>query len=72
VKELRIGKRVSSKAGAYVCAIIVDWDSLSGQGVLSLPKDDFREPPGADPHAGWCGEGRLITVPYPIMSCFYF
>ena len=39
---------------------------MSGYGVLSLPKDDFREPPGADPHAACCGEGRLITVPYPI------
>jgi hypothetical protein len=25
-----------------------------------------REPPGADPHAGWCGEGGLNTHPYPI------
>ena len=25
-----------------------------------------REPPGADPHAGWCGEGRLDAGPYPI------
>jgi len=24
------------------------------------------EPPGADPHAGWCGEGGLETRPYPI------
>ena len=30
------------------------------------PKDDFCEPPIADPHDGWCGEGRLNTVPYPI------
>ena len=26
-----------------------------------------REPLGADPHAGWCGEGRLEAGPYPIM-----
>ena len=26
------------------------------------------EPPGADPHAGWCGEGRLEAGPYPIRS----
>ena len=26
----------------------------------------FREPPGADPHARWCGEGELETPPYPI------
>ena len=25
-----------------------------------------REPPGADPHAGWCGEGGLKALPYPI------
>jgi hypothetical protein len=24
------------------------------------------EPPGADPHARWCGEGRLKAGPYPI------
>jgi hypothetical protein len=34
--------------------------------------DDFREPPGADPHARWCGEGRLKTVPYPIMPWFLY
>jgi hypothetical protein len=45
---------------------VVEMDSMSGYGVLSLPKDDFREPPIADPHDGWCGEGRLNAVPYPI------
>ena len=25
-----------------------------------------HEPPGADPHAGWCGEGGLKARPYPI------
>jgi len=25
-----------------------------------------HEPPSADPHAGWCGEGRLEAGPYPI------
>jgi hypothetical protein len=29
------------------------------------------EPPSADPHARWCGEGGLNTRPYPI-SCFEF
>lgn len=24
------------------------------------------EPPSADPHARWCGEGGLETRPYPI------
>jgi hypothetical protein len=33
---------------------------------IRLWLDDFCEPPIADPHDGWCGEGRLITVPYPI------
>jgi len=33
---------------------------------IRLRPDNFCEPPRADPHAGWCGEGRLITVPYPI------
>ena len=36
--------------------------------VLSLPKGDFCEPPIADPHDGWCGEGWLNTAPYPIRS----
>ena len=26
------------------------------------------EPPTADPHGGWCGEGRLETGPYPIST----
>ena len=26
----------------------------------------FSEPPGADPHAGWCGEGERKAHPYPI------
>jgi len=37
----------------------------SGFTIRSRP-DDFCEPPIADPHDGWCGEGRLNTVPYPI------
>ncbi len=41
---------------------IVDSDSIR------LRPDNFREPPGADPHAGWCGEGRFNAVPYPIIS----
>jgi hypothetical protein len=28
----------------------------------------LHEPPGADPHAGWCGEGGLKARPYPIRS----
>ena len=29
---------------------------------------NFSEPPGADPHAGWCGEGERKTPPYPIRA----
>jgi RNA-directed DNA polymerase len=29
-----------------------------------------REPPSADPHARWCGEGGLNTRPYPIRPRF--
>jgi hypothetical protein len=36
-----------------------------------LRPDDFCETPRADPHPGCCGEGRLITVPYPIMRIFH-
>ena len=28
--------------------------------------DSLREPPLADPHEGWCGEGELKSPPYPI------
>ena len=27
-----------------------------------------REPPGADPHAGWCGGRELATPAYPILQ----
>ena len=30
------------------------------------PCQALCEPPGADPHAWWCGEGRLEAGPYPI------
>ena len=33
---------------------------------MSISKDDFREPPGADPRAGWCGGWGLNTPGYPI------
>ena len=38
---------------------------------IRLRPDDFYEPPRADPHAWWCGEGRLEAVPYPIRGLFY-
>jgi hypothetical protein len=38
---------------------------------VRLRPDDFCEPPIGDPHDGWCGEGRLITVPYPIKPVFW-
>jgi len=43
-----------------IVVLIVDSD------LIRLRPDDFHEPPGADPQAGWCGEGRLNAVPYPI------
>ncbi|TAL63079.1 MAG: hypothetical protein EPN88_12710 [Bacteroidetes bacterium] len=39
-----------------------------GLDLIWLRPDDFREPPIADPHDGWCGEGRLNAVPYPIYA----
>ena len=27
----------------------------------------LSEPPGADPHAGWCGRGQGKPGPYPIL-----
>src|SRR5450756_317613 len=42
-----------------------------GLGFTIRPRpDDFYEPPRADPHAWWCGEGRLKAVPYPIGQSF--
>jgi hypothetical protein len=38
--------------------------------IIRLRPDDFYEPPRAEPHAWWCGEGRLNAVSYPIRSCF--
>jgi len=26
-------------------------------------KPQLLEPPGADPHAGWCGRGEQVTAP---------
>ncbi|MBU3947009.1 MAG: hypothetical protein KJ826_02145, partial [Proteobacteria bacterium] len=36
--------------------------------LIRLRPDYLREPPGADPHAGWCGEGERKTPPYPIRA----
>jgi hypothetical protein len=33
--------------------------------------DSLREPPLADPHEGWCGEGELKSPPYPIRQFSY-
>jgi len=42
----------------------MDWRIYSQSGRSSLQGD---EPPGADPHAGWCGRGLgAIRVPVPI------
>jgi hypothetical protein len=35
---------------------------------IRLRPDSLREPPLADPHEGWCGEGELEAPPYPIGS----
>src|SRR5690606_33241288 len=36
---------------------------------LGIPRlaagPQLTEPPGADPHAGWCGRGRGVTTPRP-------
>jgi hypothetical protein len=37
---------------------------------IQLRLDVLWEPPGADPHAGWCGEGERKTPPYPIRQLF--
>ncbi|MEW6602057.1 MAG: hypothetical protein AB1499_13880, partial [Nitrospirota bacterium] len=39
--------------------------------LIRLRPDDFHEPPTADPHGGWCGEGRLNAVPYPIELLYF-
>jgi hypothetical protein len=52
-------------------------DQSMAQGLLSVTKicgltsitrlrlGSFWEPPSADPHARWCGEGERKTPPYP-------
>ena len=40
--------------------------------LLSKLKSALLEPPRADPHAGWCGEGELNTPPYPIRRVSHF
>ena len=50
---------------------------LTAIGLVSLKDLWIRfhhpgEPPGADPHAGWCGEGWRKTSPYPIMVNLLF
>ena len=45
---------------------VYQWYTLQNVIYFRLRPDDFCEPPIADPHDGWCGEGRLNTVPYPI------
>ncbi len=37
-----------------------------GLDLIRLRPDDFREPPIADPHDGWCGGWGLTTPGYPI------
>ncbi len=41
---------------------------------IRLRPDDFREPPGADPHARWCGGWGRKSPGYPINRayCFFF
>ena len=50
-------------------------ERCSDKGFLSMPIADYLEqdslleiePPGADPHAGWCGRGpRAIRAPIPV------
>jgi len=31
----------------------------------------LREPPGADPHAGWCGDWGRKTPGYPILKIIW-
>ena len=39
---------------------------IADRDLIRLRPDDFHEPPTADPHDEWGGEGRLNAVPYPI------
>ena len=40
------------------------------QDKAKIGKPQLLEPPGADPHAGWCGRGRSgnLTAPIPIAA----
>ena len=64
--QLRVVKEYLARSGACFSY------AHCGSGfTIRLRPDDFYEPPRADPHAWWCGEGRLNTVPYPIGRCFF-
>jgi hypothetical protein len=63
-----------SPTGGVVSRCVVEehpLDPVSVSGfTIRLRPDNFREPLGADPHAGWWGEGRFDAVPYPISPLF--
>ena len=43
--------------------LTIRWADQLGVPRLALPQS--LEPPGADPHAGWCGRGAIVTIaPY--------
>ena len=75
-KLLASGANASDATGDVECmAQGTRLDQRSGRVDESagLPVTDKRvrpviEPPGADPHAGWCGGWRLETSGYPIKS----
>jgi hypothetical protein len=39
---------------------------LQGSAIPTAVSGMRREPPGGDPHAGWCGRGGGEPRPYPI------
>jgi hypothetical protein len=47
----------------------IEGGGIGEHGVTMTPQP--LEPPGADPHAGWCGRGgaaRLPPIPIPLRS----
>ena len=36
-------------------------------GLMPALRPQLFQPPGADPHAGWCGRGRSVNLAAPIL-----
>jgi len=67
----RYDQPMAQGTGSSICQRAVgEYLSASGGSITELRFGTLCEPPRADPHAGWCGEGEFKAPLYPIGS-FY-